>query len=84
MAHSKCQGINFSVLQDPHQQLHVDKAHICAVIPGQTGKPKSGSESNVGRVEVRAMWEHWRPCREADGTWRVRMEASASGKEAVG
>ena len=52
MAHSKCHGINFSVLQDPYQQLHVEKAHICAVIPGQTGKPKSGSESSVGTLEA--------------------------------
>ena len=52
MAHGKCEGINFSVLQDPDQQLHDDKAHICVVIPGQTGKPKSGSESNVGMLEA--------------------------------
>ena len=52
MAHSKCHGIDFSVLQDPYQQLHVEKAHICAVIPGQTGKPKSGNESNVGTLEA--------------------------------
>lgn len=49
--HSKCQGIHFSVNQDPDQQLYVGKACLCDN-PRAKGKSKGGSENSERRPEA--------------------------------